>query len=208
MAGASNIEWTEHRRCTKCGHEKALSDFNVDRSRLYGRSYVCRACKRITHLDGPSRHERNEAKNKGFGWCAECRGWFEFSALRERWRCPQHRRAVERDRYATDAAYRAERRQHAQYRKRGVVSVPVEGQESLLAEFEGLCAYCDNPATTWDHVLAVSRGGDTTPDNVLPCCVPCNSSKRDRDLLTWIEATGRDIKVKALERLAHYQVLE
>jgi 5-methylcytosine-specific restriction endonuclease McrA len=33
---------------------------------------------------------------------------------------------------------------------------------------------------TFDHVLPRSRGGRTTWDNIVTCCVPCNSEKGDR----------------------------
>jgi hypothetical protein len=39
----SHIEWCD-KKCSKCGAIKPLSDFNNDRSRADGRSYVCRAC--------------------------------------------------------------------------------------------------------------------------------------------------------------------
>ena len=61
-----------------------------------------------------------------------------------------------------------------------------------LELFNGECAYCNNLATSWDHVIPVVRGGNTTADNTVPCCLACNSSKRDRELWAWLDATGRD----------------
>lgn len=79
--------------------------------------------------------------------------------------------------------------------------MPVEAQESLTDLFGGLCAYCDKPATTYDHIVPVSRGGQTEPRYVVPACGPCNSSKRDRDLDEWIAATGRDVKDELVNML-------
>jgi RHS repeat-associated protein len=50
------------------------------------------------------------------------------------------------------------------------------------------CAYCGKSgATTADHVLAHSKGGPTTIENLEPACVSCNSSKGAKDLGTqWV----------------------
>lgn len=80
--------------------------------------------------------------------------------------------------------------------------------QCLTEAFGGLCAYCPNPATNWDHVVAVSRGGQTVPGNVLPSCRSCNSSKRTRDLLDWVERTGRTLQLRTVEYLALFMTLE
>lgn len=69
--------------------------------------------------------------------------------------------------------------------------VPSSARALILEEFEGLCAYCDEPAKTWDHVVAVRHGGMTEHANIVPACLRCNSSKRDRDVWTWLEQQGR-----------------
>jgi hypothetical protein len=48
-----------------------------------------------------------------------------------------------------------------------------------------MCAYCDRPAETWDHVFAtvkasVFSGAGHRLGNLLPCCKPCNSSKGNK----------------------------
>ena len=42
------------------------------------------------------------------------------------------------------------------------------------------CAYCAAPATTVDHVLPRSRGGQNTWDNLVASCRSCNNTKGDR----------------------------
>lgn len=93
----------------------------------------------------------------------------------------------ERARYATDSAYRTERRQRVYARKRGIDPMPMEGIEALTERFGGRCAYCPAPATTWDHIVPVSQGGRTIPGNVLPACVSCNSRKGTLDINDFIE---------------------
>lgn len=50
------------------------------------------------------------------------------------------------------------------------------------------CMYCQTTTGPWhlDHVLPVSRGGDSTADNLVVACVPCNSSKSDKTPEEWL----------------------
>lgn len=48
------------------------------------------------------------------------------------------------------------------------------------------CAYCDSgDRLTKDHVVPLSRGGSNSIGNIVPACLSCNSSKRDRLLIEW-----------------------
>lgn len=205
MAGKSDIEWTQHKRCTTCRLTLPLASFNLDRSRADGHCYVCRSCKRVTPSHVPLNAERRAAAANGLAWCRDCQDW--FASARLVYRCQDHERAAERIRYACDTAYRAERRAHAQSRKRGIDPVPESGRELLTDIFDGKCAYCPATASTWDHVIPVSLGGQTIPGNILPACQPCNSSKGNRDLFPWLEATGRILKLSAADIIAHFQTV-
>lgn len=46
----------------------------------------------------------------------------------------------------------------------------------------GRCAYCGAPATSIDHVVPRSRGGEHAWDNVVAACQHCNHRKGDRTL--------------------------
>ena len=48
------------------------------------------------------------------------------------------------------------------------------------------CAYCGTPCESWDHVIPMSRGGDNTLDNLVPCCWPCNQDKGNRTPEEWL----------------------
>ena len=57
----------------------------------------------------------------------------------------------------------------------------------LLADFDGVCAYCqENKATEMDHFYPLSKGGGTTVSNIVPACKPCNKSKYNHDPLEWL----------------------
>ena len=56
------------------------------------------------------------------------------------------------------------------------------------------CAYCPASATTIDHVVPRSRGGQDSWENLVACCFRCNNAKGDRLLrdLGWsLRATPR-----------------
>ena len=60
---------------------------------------------------------------------------------------------------------------------------------NVLARDRGRCAYCgEYSATTLDHVHPRSRGGQTSWDNALAACGPCNSRKGNHTLaeLGWV----------------------
>jgi hypothetical protein len=48
----------------------------------------------------------------------------------------------------------------------------------------GVCTYCGDPADTFDHLVA-----GVGP--LVPACVPCNSSKGDKDMADWLDYLGR-----------------
>lgn len=58
-----------------------------------------------------------------------------------------------------------------------------------------LCTYCSVRLTrrslTRDHVIPRSRGGKSTPDNLVPCCSACNLQKSDRPLWRFMLERGR-----------------
>lgn len=57
-----------------------------------------------------------------------------------------------------------------------------------LKQAWGGCAYClaiDKPLHR-DCVLALSRGGRYTLDNIVPACGPCNTSKCNDEVTAWL----------------------
>jgi 5-methylcytosine-specific restriction endonuclease McrA len=63
-----------------------------------------------------------------------------------------------------------------------------EEQWSALKEAWGGCAYCGivNMPLQRDCVLALSRGGRYTLDNIVPACGPCNTSKCNDEVTGWL----------------------
>jgi 5-methylcytosine-specific restriction endonuclease McrA len=65
--------------------------------------------------------------------------------------------------------------------------------EWLKAAWQG-CAYCgatDRPLQR-DCVMAISRGGRYTVDNVVPACAACNASKCNDEVTSWMRRKRLD----------------
>ena len=60
---------------------------------------------------------------------------------------------------------------------RGVVPLT---RRAVFARDGGRCVYCGAPATSIDHVVPRSRGGQHVWENVVSCCRRCNHTKADR----------------------------
>ncbi|MFY7812673.1 MAG: HNH endonuclease [Candidatus Nanopelagicaceae bacterium] len=60
-------------------------------------------------------------------------------------------------------------------------TVPLS-RRAIFARDGGRCVYCAATATSIDHVVPKSRGGDHTWDNVVSACHKCNHLKADKTL--------------------------
>jgi hypothetical protein len=73
------------------------------------------------------------------------------------------------------------------------------GQKELLKLVEHFvrdgdvnCVYCGEAlATRWDHLHPVSKGGDSSPGNLVPACSRCDDSKQDRTIDEWAHSRSK-----------------
>jgi 5-methylcytosine-specific restriction endonuclease McrA len=67
-------------------------------------------------------------------------------------------------------------------------------QWSALTAAWGGCAYCGETARPLqrDCVLALSRGGSYTLDNIVPACRACNASKCNGEVTRWLRRKRLD----------------
>jgi hypothetical protein len=73
---------------------------------------------------------------------------------------------------------------------------------ALKAAWNG-CAYCgvcDEPLQR-DCVLAISRGGRYTLDNVVPACRACNTSKCNDEVTSWLRRKRLDERAFLLRHI-------
>ncbi|QMT03464.1 HNH endonuclease [Gordonia jinghuaiqii] len=98
---------------------------------------------------------------------------------------------------ATRSTTRANR--YAKRRRKRVASRDndlTDSQWLALQEAWGGCAYCGavGVAMQRDCMLAISRGGRYTVMNVVPCCGPCNASKCNTEVTSWMRRKKLDEK--------------
>ena len=72
-----------------------------------------------------------------------------------------------------------------------------------LQEAWGGCAYCGDAesALQRDCVLAISRGGRYTLENVVPACRRCNTSKCNGEVTAWMRRKRLDESTFLLRHL-------
>jgi len=76
------------------------------------------------------------------------------------------------------------------------------------AEGDLFCVYCDRPAETWDHLVALVRAGEMsgyghTFSNPVAACRDCNSKKGNKEWRSWLRAFRRDPEVR-ISRIQRY----
>jgi len=78
-------------------------------------------------------------------------------------------------------------------------------QWSALKSAWGGCAYCGQVdiALQRDCVLAISRGGRYTLDNVVPACQSCNASKCNDEVTRWLRRKRFDERTFLLR---HFEI--
>jgi 5-methylcytosine-specific restriction endonuclease McrA len=78
-----------------------------------------------------------------------------------------------------------------------------DDQWVALAAAWGGCAYCGarDRRVQRDCVLAISRGGRYTLDNVVPACGSCNSSKGNDEVTGWLRRRRFDERAFLLRHL-------
>lgn len=78
-----------------------------------------------------------------------------------------------------------------------------DDQWSALQVAWGGCAYCGATGRPLqrDCVLALSRGGRYTLDNIAPACGPCNTSKCNDEVTSWLRRKGLDEEAFLLRHL-------
>lgn len=69
-----------------------------------------------------------------------------------------------------------------------------DAQWAALTDAWGGCAYCGATGTPLqrDCVLALSRGGRYTLDNIVPACGSCNASKSNGEVTRWLRRKRYD----------------
>jgi 5-methylcytosine-specific restriction endonuclease McrA len=58
-------------------------------------------------------------------------------------------------------------------------------RESIYEEWGCKCAYCEEPATSLDHIVPRFKSGSSKRSNLIPACRRCNSGKASEPVESW-----------------------
>lgn len=174
--------------CTKCGHDKPITEFSEGARYAGGHYAQCKEC-------------RNQFATKYYAadpekYRARSRRWYAANsdtalATGRAWRTANPEKmkaAVARWARANPDNVRARcaKRRALQSAAPGRGISPAEWRE-ILAGALGICAYCnERRRLELDHIEPLALGGEHDVDNAAAACKSCNSSKSDIPLLVWL----------------------
>lgn len=70
-----------------------------------------------------------------------------------------------------------ERQKRYRDKQRALNLIPIKGEK---------CVYCGNDAESVDHIIPKIKGGIDNASNLVPVCISCNCSKKDKDLVDFL----------------------
>jgi hypothetical protein len=179
-------------KCQACGTERVLQGIRLRRTpppacvcikkKLERKPRTAEQRARATELARQRRESNPELRSRQN---AQARAW--------RAKHPEQARELARNSSANWAKNDpdAQRAQHAAVMRRRNARLASATREKysraeLFELHDGLCGYCAAPATEFDHIDPIARGGADVAANIIPVCVSCNRSKADSTLLMWM----------------------
>lgn len=60
-------------------------------------------------------------------------------------------------------------------------------RENIYKAWDYKCAYCEEQATSLDHIIPRYKSGSSNRNNLVPACRRCNTNKGSSPVKTWYE---------------------
>ena len=174
----------EERKARQRETSRAWYEANRDRTRENVRAWREANRDRKRETDRAWREanrDRNRDRNR-----ETSRAWYEANRDRSR-EANRAWREANPDRVRMHIRLKNHRRRalKAGSAAKGFPRQTIETRALIYKLFNNKCAYCGAPATTDDHVIALSQGGTDTPANIVPACNRCNCSKQSKPVEAW-----------------------
>ena len=186
------------KRCGKCKDTKSIDSFNKDKSRKDGFRNNCKTCeaKRSSEYQKANRDKVNLKTKR---WRASNPEKSKASAKKYYEANPEYHHKKNAEYYKNNKEKRqtqakswreANPEKVKEYRLRYKMNIRRNTPNNFDTSFvdyiklilSGKCAYCDNQATTIEHIVPLSKGGLNEPQNIVGACVSCNSSKNNKEI--------------------------
>ena len=58
-------------------------------------------------------------------------------------------------------------------------------RQSIYEAWDCKCGYCEEPATSLDHIVPRFKSGSSNRNNLIPACRRCNSNKASSSMEEW-----------------------
>lgn len=188
------------KNCKYCARTLSLDAFSKRVASPDGLSYKCRECQTAYNKNRWENDPEHRAKaiKRTTTWAQENRekrrvivtAYDEKNRVKNSLRGSRdakRRRAENPEKVRMMGRLAAQRRRHRAEKNNSYPHPDMALR--LLEAAQGRCTYCEVifESLTLDHFHPVSKGGDGSIGNMVPCCSSCNSSKKDRDGPEWIE---------------------
>jgi 5-methylcytosine-specific restriction endonuclease McrA len=60
-------------------------------------------------------------------------------------------------------------------------------REEIYKAWDHKCGYCQEPATSLDHITPRFKSGSSNRNNLVPCCRRCNANKASSNMEEWFK---------------------
>jgi hypothetical protein len=210
---ADRTEFPEFKRCPTCSEIKAGSAFDCNSNTADGLHGRCKSCMAVYKCEQRELNKLKNADQTEFPELKRCPACGETKAGSEFCRDSTRPDGLQSQCKPCNAEYKAE--YHAAnklnfavksgYKK--AVALGNHAEEFTGADLEAHwlandiskdhCHYCqvhfgalEQHEQQIDHVHALNTGGPHTVENIVPCCISCNSAKHDKPLEQFLAATS------------------
>lgn len=80
-------------------------------------------------------------------------------------------------------------------------------RESIYQAWDNKCAYCEEAATSLDHIVPRFKSGCSSRHNLLPACRRCNTNKASAEMEAWYKKQAYFTEEK-LNRIRNWMELD
>jgi len=205
----------ETKICSKCGEEKSLECFYTEKRNKDGFTGECKTCLAIRMKQYNKDNKEKIAITKK-QYCADNKETISIKmkqyqkdnkeTIKQYYEDNKEIISIKSKQYREDNPEKF--RLYTQRRralKQGLPSTLTTIQWNGVKEyFNNKCAYCgeDKPLEQ-EHLIALSKGGEYTHNNIIPCCRNCNNSKHDKDFFKWYPTQKQYNKERESKILTH-----
>jgi 5-methylcytosine-specific restriction endonuclease McrA len=83
-------------------------------------------------------------------------------------------------------------------------------RQSIYDAWDHKCGYCEDQATSLDHIVPRFRSGSSNRNNLLPCCKRCNANKASSKMEEWYpqQTYYTEVRMNRIEAWIHQEIID